>query len=279
MNKPFWKYMIAKGDWAYNARRMLSILSIRDLQAGPVWCFDRFGISTTWLPDGRIILIGGEHEDFYDPDFYIYSDVIVIRPAAEPEMVDAWVTVDLKPEEYTYGPRGDGTTYTIKQKSVEVQKRVSPPKPEEITIYGYPRSVFPPTDFHVAVHVGAEEGSLGGGCIYVIGGVGYRGKECVHKDGTNVYRLDLESFKMERVATTGQAPPHDVDSVKKRKAHLRDREIVTEEMYGEKYLLDLNTMAWRRLEDEVAEPEPGIWEEVYPGSAWKVSEDLEKGYL
>ncbi len=31
----------------------------------------------TDLPDGRRVWIGGEHEDFYDPDFYIYNDVIV----------------------------------------------------------------------------------------------------------------------------------------------------------------------------------------------------------
>ncbi len=32
------------------------------------------------LPDGCIILIGGEYEDFYDPDFCIYNDVTVIHP-------------------------------------------------------------------------------------------------------------------------------------------------------------------------------------------------------
>lgn len=29
------------------------------------------------LPDGRLVRIGGEYEDWYDPDFYIYNDVIV----------------------------------------------------------------------------------------------------------------------------------------------------------------------------------------------------------
>ena len=44
---------------------------------GPVWCFSRFGTSLTELPDGRFVQIGGEHEDFYDPDFCIYNDVTV----------------------------------------------------------------------------------------------------------------------------------------------------------------------------------------------------------
>jgi len=50
----------------------------RPLQlTGPIWSFYRFGQSLTALPDGRFITIAGEHEDFYDPDFCIYNDVIV----------------------------------------------------------------------------------------------------------------------------------------------------------------------------------------------------------
>lgn len=44
---------------------------------GASWCFDRMGQSVTELPDGRKIYIGGEHEDHYDPDFFIYNDVVV----------------------------------------------------------------------------------------------------------------------------------------------------------------------------------------------------------
>ncbi|MFC4996057.1 hypothetical protein [Rubritalea tangerina] len=39
--------------------------------------YERFGMSETKLEDGRTILIAGEHEDYYDPDFFIYNDVIV----------------------------------------------------------------------------------------------------------------------------------------------------------------------------------------------------------
>jgi hypothetical protein len=34
----------------------------------------------TFLPDGRIVQIGGEHEDNYDDDFCIYNDVFVHEP-------------------------------------------------------------------------------------------------------------------------------------------------------------------------------------------------------
>lgn len=42
-----------------------------------VWSFDRYGRTTTRLSDGRWIQIAGEHEDWYDPDFCIYNDVVV----------------------------------------------------------------------------------------------------------------------------------------------------------------------------------------------------------
>lgn len=48
----------------------------------PTWCFDRFGQSQTALADGRTIYIAGEHEDYYDPDFFIYNDVAVVAPDA-----------------------------------------------------------------------------------------------------------------------------------------------------------------------------------------------------
>ncbi len=35
------------------------------------WTNQRFGQTTTVLPDGRTLAIAGEHEDSYDPDFWI----------------------------------------------------------------------------------------------------------------------------------------------------------------------------------------------------------------
>lgn len=42
-----------------------------------VWPGYRFGGTETELRDGRRVFIAGEHEDYYDPDFCIYNDVIV----------------------------------------------------------------------------------------------------------------------------------------------------------------------------------------------------------
>jgi hypothetical protein len=73
MDHPFWKSMIESGADAYEARKKFNDLNSET----PIWCFRRFGKSINELPDGRIIEIGGEHEDYYDPDFCIYNDVVV----------------------------------------------------------------------------------------------------------------------------------------------------------------------------------------------------------
>ncbi|KAK3326840.1 hypothetical protein B0H66DRAFT_638043 [Apodospora peruviana] len=188
INKPFWKYMIAKVGDAAGARQMLDL----DFDMnGPVWCFAPSGMSITWLPDAHVVCIGGKHEEHYELDEFIYNDVIVVRSATAP----AETGTDLR------------------------TAVIPPPKPDEITIYGYRKTVFPPTDFHIVMHVGeSETEGHNGGFIYVIGGVGHRDRGCPHKDCTAVFRLDLESFRMERMYTTGELPPsHDVDLVKKRR--------------------------------------------------------------
>lgn len=78
-NKPFWLAMIRCGGDAWHARKRFDDPPAEPWQA--VWSYERYGRSTTLMPDGRIIEIGGEHEDFYDPDFCIYNDVTVFDAA------------------------------------------------------------------------------------------------------------------------------------------------------------------------------------------------------
>lgn len=78
MNNPVWHWLARSRIDAYAATKAMRRAS--PFTAGPGWCNDRFGQSATVLPDGRLVLIAGEHEDHYDPDFYIYNDVIVISP-------------------------------------------------------------------------------------------------------------------------------------------------------------------------------------------------------
>ena len=78
VDNAFWQAMVRTSSQAYHARSLFEERSL--LKGEPVWCFHRFGRSVTWLPDGRVVLIAGEHEDSYDPDFLIYNDVVVVTP-------------------------------------------------------------------------------------------------------------------------------------------------------------------------------------------------------
>ena len=75
LNNPAWEWLIRTRISAYQANQHFH--GPDSHSAGPPWCFSRFGRSRTLLPDGRMFLIAGEHEDFYDPDFFIYNDVVV----------------------------------------------------------------------------------------------------------------------------------------------------------------------------------------------------------
>ena len=76
IDNPVWEWMIREGHNCYAARKSLGLESDYNKEH-PDWCFDRFGMAKVKMPDGRRICIAGEHEDYYDPDFCIYNDVIV----------------------------------------------------------------------------------------------------------------------------------------------------------------------------------------------------------
>lgn len=78
MDNKVWEWLIRSKKTGYHATKHLNEPSA--LYEGPTWCFNRFGQSETKLPDGRTVFIAGEHEDDYDPDFYIYNDVVVLNP-------------------------------------------------------------------------------------------------------------------------------------------------------------------------------------------------------
>ena len=198
MKIPFWQEMVRTGINAYRAKKQFDDDSNYD---NAVWCFDRFGTSFTELPDGRFVQIGGEHEDYYDPDFCIYNDVFVHEAS--------------------------GT----------------------FQIFGYPRDVFPPTDFHTATSFQ--------GFIYIIGGLGYHGQR--QFGTTPVYRLDCKTWKIQLIETSGDNPGW----IFKHKARLTDENVVTisggtvcsdttgQEMHIEntdQFELNLSTLTWRRID-------------------------------
>jgi hypothetical protein len=97
MSMAFWEWMI-RGSETGNPRpydpeddaptgfspyEVRSHLNLPYDGYSPIWNFQRMGATRTELPDGRTICIAGEHEDFYDPDFYIYNDVVIFHPDGE----------------------------------------------------------------------------------------------------------------------------------------------------------------------------------------------------
>ncbi len=199
MNFPYWIAMIRAGVSAYQGRQHFGRGT--DFPGEPGWCARRFGQSLTLLPDGKAIQIGGEHEDYYDPDFCIYNDVFMHTP--------------------------DG----------------------RIEVYGYPKSVFAPTDFHTA--------TLVGDAIIIIGSLGYAGTREYNR--TPVYRLDLGSLQIERLHTTGEAPGwifnHRAERVGDNSIRVWGGSVVTKPADKESnnpnlaaFRLDLQTLVWSKLE-------------------------------
>jgi hypothetical protein len=159
IDNPMWLAAIAASQTAYQIREQYKDTvagegsgtghsTYRERLAGPVWTWQRFGRTTTRLPDGRQIHIGGEHEDWYDLDFCIYNDVAVEHP--------------------------DG----------------------RFEILGYPKDVFPPTDFHTATLIGET--------IWIIGSLGYFD---LRKPGeTQIFTLDTRTLAIKHVACAGDCP-------------------------------------------------------------------------
>jgi ankyrin repeat protein len=195
----FCEGMIRTGISAYQAAELYE--HTPDASRAPVWCAQRFGQSITLLPDGRIIQVGGEHEDSYDSDFCIYNDVFVHEQ--------------------------DGA----------------------LQIFGYPESVFPPTDFHTATLVDKH--------IYLIGSLGYQGTRQYGK--TPVYRLSIATFRIEPVQAGGEAPgwifEHRAIRTTGNEICVFGGKIVTgdgdEEAHTENkesFVFDTERMVWRREE-------------------------------
>lgn len=195
-DEPFWLDMVDCRAGAWEPRSAFEGKG-GDEDSEPIWCFDRFGCSVSRLADGRYIEIAGEHEDYYDPDFCIYNDVVV------------------------HDGRGG------------------------IRIYGYPRDIFPPTDFHTATVVGDY--------IYIIGCLGYVADRI--PGYTPVFRLHCDTLVMEKIATHGQSPGwiygHKACALGQSAIRISGGEVIGTE--GEEtaktgtYTLDLTTMAWSRL--------------------------------
>lgn len=198
MEEPFWLGMIRSGINGYQATVRFEGPS--SMGTAPVWCAQRFGQTLTFLPDGRVVQIGGEHEDHYDPDFCIYNDVFVHEP--------------------------DG----------------------KVRLYGYPKEVFAPTDFHTA--------TLMDDAIYIIGSLGYSGEREYGR--TPVHRLDTRTWRIDRIEPNGRCPgwihSHRAKRVGRSEICVTGGEVLTQSAAGAEeyaapqlqgFVLDTKRLVWR----------------------------------
>jgi len=117
----------------------------------------------------------------------------------------------------------------------------------DFTIYQYPKEVFPPTDFHSA--------TLADGYIYIVGNLGYYEER--QYGTTPVYRLDINSFRIEKLDTSGECPGwihgHSADLIGQSALRIQGGEIV-ELMDGKEhyrintfdYELNLDSLNWTK---------------------------------
>lgn len=199
------------------------------LLKGPGWCFDRFGQSSTKLSDGTIVFIAGEHEDYYDPDFYIYNDVVVQHPTGD------------------------------------------------IDIFGYPREIFPPTDFHSATLVGEH--------IIMIGNLGH--PEQRKAGSTQVYSLNVRDFAISVIHTTGTSPGwihrHEASLAEDRGSIIIRRGLVDRTVPGESLVenlddwrLDLVSWNWERLTERNWKRWEVRRKDHKPNHLWQYGQELWK---
>ncbi|KAL2150574.1 hypothetical protein VTH82DRAFT_7137 [Thermothelomyces myriococcoides] len=263
IDKPFWKYMVSHGsEDAYNARKKYDVRpSPERWGQDPIFCFQRFGRTETKLPDGRIVFIGGEHEDWYDPDFYIYNDVVVVHrtrgdaggenAAEEPVDDSDWDSDSTSDSEFADYLR-ERREYELAEKLKKAASAAGA-DPGDIDIYCYPADVFPGTDFHTATYV-REEGPNGKEYIYIIGGLGY--PTSPHRIATMTYRLDLLDFTIQRIETTGEAPPPTPGFRNEEKAQLHGGRIAYT-VGSDIYVLSLADMTWSKDQAQAENPAVG----------------------
>ena len=81
LTNPYWVWGVQNPQSGFDMDKAFGYNSSDN--AEPSWSFKRHGQTKTTLADGTVIQVAGEHEDSYDPDFFIYNDVVVTKPDGE----------------------------------------------------------------------------------------------------------------------------------------------------------------------------------------------------
>ncbi len=129
-------------------------------------------------------------------------------------------------------------------------------------IYMYPKEIFPPTDNHSA--------TLFNGKIYIIGSFGYHGER--GSTNTPVYSLDINTFMIEKLKTTGDSPGwifnhkailQDDSSIRLNGGDIIQGQNNEEEFIINKfdYKLDITSLRWSKHDQQSLTIEPDFFPE------------------
>ncbi|MEM0945778.1 MAG: hypothetical protein AAGK37_00100 [Pseudomonadota bacterium] len=185
----FWSEQIRTCKAGFAAETM--VIGEAGTTPGPVWSFARFGRSATRLPDGSWLLIAGEHEDHYDPDFAIYADATVISPDGK---VQHFIYPDevFPPTDFHSANLIDGTLWLIGSLGYPARRgdscQVLSMDIQTFSVTGHTTTGDDPGWIH------RHHATHSGDCIRVFGGKSEPG----HQDRTEVHILDIKTLSWSR---------------------------------------------------------------------------------
>lgn len=176
LSNPYWSWLVSSEASSWSANEYFKGPS--SCGGNPAWSAERFGQSTTNLLDGRTLKVAGEHEDHYDPDFFIYNDVIEISPDRTIRIL-GFPTQHFPPTDFHSATLWDGKLLLIgnlgyPDQRIEGETQILVLDPETWEIRRQPSSGDGPGWIHGHQATLEEDGSirLNGGKVWKSGGAG-----------------------------------------------------------------------------------------------------------
>ena len=198
MTNPVWLWFIDSNISAYRGNGHFN--GPNSYGGNPGWCFNRFGRSLTELPGGTRILIAGEHEDHYDPDFFIYNDVVIVSPDGKIEIL-GFPEDHFPPTDFHSATLVGNELILIGNLGYPQQRRIG-----ESQVYAYEiatrRFRRIETSGDVPGWISAHEAGLDGqnGIIVKGGKIDHGSDHGGYLENFDSWRLDLDTWNWERLS-------------------------------------------------------------------------------
>lgn len=278
LTNPYWCWLIQSGhsSWSVNEhfRGPSSYTEVVCKGGAPCWSAERHGQTETRLADGRTVRIAGEHEDSYDPDFFIYNDILITHPDGRLEIL-AYPEEDFPPTDFHTTTLVDGKLVLIGNLGYPEQRRA-----------GFTQVlVIDPASWEVRRQATGGEGPgwihrhravLEEGALVISRGEVWVNDEQGLVENFDDWRLDLESWEWSRL-TRRTVSIHQFERADGESDHLHDmwmwemnRDSGTEGMFAEDFLKDLPKQSREEIADLLQHQppkDPEAYRSLYQPSA------------